>query len=548
MKKGTTLCQSVGPKRANKLPTPINVSKLAIWLKGYPIDKAQFLISGFTQGFALNFTGKRDAQDSPNHASALQNPDIVTQKIHKELLAGRIAGPFHTKPDNLKVSPLGLIPKKTHGFRIIHNLSFSPNTDQPSVNEGIPHEACTVHYAGIDDAIAKVKRIGRGCWMARSDIENAFKIIPIRPEDYMLQGFSWRGMYYYDKTLVMGCSISCRIFEAFSTALEWILVEKFKINTVIHILDDVIFIENSELECQAALDKFLWLCAQLEVPIAFEKTLGPAQILTFVGITLDSIKMETRLPKDKVDKAIGLLHKYSKKRTITLQQLQSLLGFLSFCCKVVQPGRCFLRRLTNLTIGVSNPRHWITLKASGRADLAAWLQFLKTFNRATMFIREIWLSNNILHLYTDAAAASGFGAVLGTRWLHGAFPAKWKILNITFLELYPIAIAVAIWGHLLKNHSIMFHTDNAALVFVINKQSSSHPHIMHALRQLIIACMRYNINFRAQHIPGQFNQISDALSRFHLQKFRALAPHCQPVPTAIPQYLQPDSFLPPCQL
>ena len=96
-----------------------------------------------------------------------------------------------------------------------------------------------MQYAGIDEAVALVKSAGQGCWMARSDIQNAFKLIPIHPSDYEVQGFQWQGKFYYDKTLVMGCSISCRIFKAFSTALQCILENKLHVKYVTHILDDL---------------------------------------------------------------------------------------------------------------------------------------------------------------------------------------------------------------------------------------------------------------------------------------------------------------------
>ena len=195
--------------------------------------------------------------------------------------AGRVAGPFKIPPKNLKVSPLGLVPKNNGGFRVIHNLSYSQNSDFPSVNEGIPHEACRVQYAEIQDAISLVRSAGRGCYMARSDIQNAFKIIPINPADYELQGFEWQGQFYFDKTLAMGCSLSCHIFEAFSTALQWILQNKFKIELVTHILDDFFFVHPSKRGCQALLDKFLWLCNDIGIPIAFKKTFGPDQVLPF---------------------------------------------------------------------------------------------------------------------------------------------------------------------------------------------------------------------------------------------------------------------------
>lgn len=61
-----------------------------------------------------------------NFISANQNPDIVRQKLEKELSEDRIAGPFHTPPfKNFRVSPIGLVEKKTKGeYRLIHNLSY----------------------------------------------------------------------------------------------------------------------------------------------------------------------------------------------------------------------------------------------------------------------------------------------------------------------------------------------------------------------------------------------------------------------------------------
>ena len=44
--------------------------------------------------------------------SAKQNPNIVDDKLARELERGRIAGPFHSKPfENFKTSPIVLVPK-----------------------------------------------------------------------------------------------------------------------------------------------------------------------------------------------------------------------------------------------------------------------------------------------------------------------------------------------------------------------------------------------------------------------------------------------------
>ena len=95
------------------------------------------------------------------------------------------------------------------------------------------------------------------------------------------------------------------------------------------------------------------------VPIAEHKTEGPSLIIEFLGIIIDSQKMEARLPSDKLDRLFGDLNSWHTKKSATLQELQSLIGTLNFACKVIAPGRAFLQRIINLTRGVSKPHHHI---------------------------------------------------------------------------------------------------------------------------------------------------------------------------------------------
>ena len=146
------------------------------------------------------------------------------------------------------------MPKKSPGeFRLIHHLSYTAGS---SVNESIPKELASVRYATIDDAIRLIKSLGKGCFLAKTDIKSAFRIIPVSPNDFPLLGMEWQGKFYFDKCLPMGFSSSCNIFETFSTALEWIAMNKLNASAVIHILDDFLFIAPSKEKCQGDLNNF----------------------------------------------------------------------------------------------------------------------------------------------------------------------------------------------------------------------------------------------------------------------------------------------------
>ena len=265
----------------------------------------------------------------------------------------------------------------------------------------------------------------------------------------------------------MGCSSSCAIFEAFSTSLECLALYKFKASAVLHILDDFLFVASSLEKCHTDLANFLRLCDYLRVPMAHEKTVEPRTISEFPVITIDSIPQEARLPPDKLQKCRTLLHQFYRRRTVTLRELQSLIGLLKFACSVVVPGRVFLRRLIDLTIGITKAHHHIRLTRTARADIKLWLTFLDNFNGRAFFSSDRCETSATLQHYTDAAGSKGYGAVFGSHWFYG-----------TCLELFPIILAVHIWGRLMTNQCVVFFTDNAALVDVLNKQSSKHIIIM----------------------------------------------------------------------
>ena len=247
---------------------------------------------GFHKGFRIPLQGDLGFRAVPcNHPSllenisvALENISVATEMIHVEQNMGRIAGPFISV-----ISPLGLIPKSEPGkFRVIHDLSF-PKGD--SVNSGIPKESCSVSYEDYDYLISLLTSVGQGCFITKADIKAAFRIIPVHPSDYHLLGFTFEGHYYYDKCLPMGCSISCKVFEQFSCALQWILQSIFHVKTMSHILDDFIFISSSKSLCNLYLQQFFSLVNSLSIPVKQSKTVMPSTCVIVHGIEVDTLQI-----------------------------------------------------------------------------------------------------------------------------------------------------------------------------------------------------------------------------------------------------------------
>lgn len=156
------------------------------------------------------------------------------------------------------------------------------------------------------------------------------------------------------------------------------------------------------------------------------------------------------------------------------------------------------------------PEHHIQLTKPLKADLLVWSTFLQSYNGHTS-CQAPEVSSYDIALYTDAAGSLGFGTILGSNWCLGEWPLSWleadRCCNLTLLELFPIIVAVEIWGSSLQNKRVCFYSDNLGVVYCISRLTSSSLPVLSLLRHLVLRCLQYNIWFRARHVPGYVMQL-----------------------------------------
>lgn len=522
--------------------SPINLNQLEIELRDYKEPDASVLLNGFRSGFSIHYSGPIKSMECKNLKSANQNPDIVRQKLAKELMEDRIAGPFKEAPfTNFRVSPIGLVEKKTKGeYRLIHHLSY-PKGD--SVNDFIDPELCSVQYTSFDQAIKLVQSLGTGCFLSKCDIKSAFRLLPVAKCDFKLLGFKFEDQYYYDRSMPFGCSISCSTFELFATFLEHCVRAKISIGDLLHYLDDFLMGGKEKPDCQHVLDTFKTCMEALCVPLADEKTEGPQQVIIFLGLELDSVLMQVRIPMQKIRDIIDKIDTMLSKAKTTLKKMQSLIGSLQFACRAIVPGRPFCRRLIKSICGLEKPHHHIRLNQGIREDLAMWRVFFEKFNGTSVFYDQFWSSNTDLQLYTDAAAGRGlgFGCYFHRRWSFGIWPESWHIQgitdDITILEFFPLLVSLYIWGTELRNKKITFNCDNQSVVEILNSRTSKSRRVMVLLRAFTLKCLELNILVKGSFIRGSRNIKADYISRLQFDKFSAVAPDAAELPSAVPTHL-----------
>ena len=187
-------------------------------------------------------------------------------------------------------SPFGMIPRKNRPdkWRIIVNL-LTP--EGRSVNDGIDKELASLSYVSVDDVAAV---------MAKMDIRQAYCNVPVHPTDRFLLGMSWQGKVYIDVALPFGLRSAPLIFTAIADTMQWV-VEQKGIGHVYHYVDDFItLVAPNATECSQNSVLMHELCKELGLPAEPDKDEGPATSISFLGMELDSVAMEIRLPHKKL--------------------------------------------------------------------------------------------------------------------------------------------------------------------------------------------------------------------------------------------------------
>ena len=359
--------------------TPIDAQKLWRELCSHPDQvKVDYVITGLTSGFRLGFDPSAVSLQSAVHnvPSASLQPSVIDQYLLSELEKGRVAGPFLISPiPNLHVSRFGVIPKKHQPGKWRLTLDLSSPLGH-SVYDGILKEPFSVQYMKVDDVISGIMSFGRGTLLAKFDVESAYWNIPVHPEDRYLLGMKWQANYFIDMALPFGLRSAPFIFSSVADLLEWILRHNYGLNFLLHYLDDFYTLgpPNSPV-CQNNLDTCLQLFKDWHIPLHPDKVEGPSTCLTVLGIELDSLTLQARLPCEKFERIAALLESWSVKRHCMRKELESLIGTLHHACKVIPQGRTFIRRMINLLSAFRRDDHPIRLNREFHLDLSWWREF-----------------------------------------------------------------------------------------------------------------------------------------------------------------------------
>lgn len=453
----------------------------------------------------------------PEVKSKMDN--IIRSEINEGMITARV-----TKPHC--VHALGAVSKPDGGIRPITDcsrpLDIAVNNFSSSLFENF-------HYMSVGDV---TKNLCYKDFMSVIDIKSAYRAVPIKPDHRKYVGFKWEldgeESFFHDNRLCFGLRTGPFQFNKISSFVAKTLHELHGI-TIVQYLDDFFCSGHCFSTCQLAQNAVINLLRYLGFYISWKKVSPPSQITTYLGIEIDSLAMELRLPKGKLEKLKLLLSDVETLSSIDRKSLEKLTGYLAHCATIIRGGRLFCRRLYDpYKVMHSKCLKRIRIPASAKADIHWWCRFAEHFNGKSA------ISNPPCEfsLFSDSSF-SGYGAHMAGDWILGTWSSTDSIelnnccdhigphpdlppqesRNINTLEMWPVLVGLQRWAAYFSGKTITLYIDNTQVKHMIINSSSSNETCMEWLRQIFWTCIKHNIHLNPVYISSTDNFLADALSR-----------------------------------
>ena len=283
--------------------------------------------------------------------------------------------------------------------------------------------------------------------------------------------------------------------------------------------------------------------------------LGPTQFLEYLGLLLNLLNLTLQIPEDKcvknIEKIDTIISAFQELKNITCKEMQKVAGSLNFICAAILAGKVFIADLYKLLRAPDGSKrkqgHHRHITRSVYEDMLVFHTFLVECSqerfRSIPFLIKDKRFNEEIQLFADEAGSRelGFGCVYGSRWAYGKCSDTMLFQritpNIVLLELLAIVMATELWAKALQGQAIVLRSDNTATVASINSMKSEIPAAQELLKHMSLNCLHNQIFFKAVHIEGSRNTLSDCLSRGKITQFKAAHLTAQPHPEVLPASL-----------
>lgn len=499
-------------------------------------------------GFNSGYTGDRSKRVSAtNMVSEPAKLDSIRVRLHEEMAAGRVAGPFQRCPfpnewcpSQGKNVPLGQALKfkflpDSDEFRLVSDFSFAEphSTNNHCWNPRLVD--CSLQAAQISALIA---RCGKDAQAFTVDQKKAFRKQMIYLTDLHLFVYQISETeFYVDLAHPFGHITSEFCFHSITAVIQW-AAAFVGVATPDSPVSN--FVDNWFMFASKADETFTRRTRLLETVLTdlgadiHEQQRGPK--FNGLGWDWDTSSMCFECPAEKLSHYRNQASKWasdcSRTNTVTTKRVQKITGTLNFLSLAAPCLRAVIGHFKQLARRAENRKSRSATLTLSTLNALKWLAtFLASWSgRGAISIpfspRDSWQSL----FRSDAASDWGFGAMLFPQCtgVMGAWSRadrdeartsddidKPQLASdsSTVTELLAVKKALAILGPTLRGQRVQFELDSQTAILDLSSWNAGRPGILAVVNDVWSLIVSFEITARFEHILRDFNQVADALSK-----------------------------------
>ncbi len=387
---------------------------------------------------------------------------------------------------------------KPNGYRMILNLKH--------LNDYVEYQ----HFK-MQNANTAIQLMRPFCWMGSLDLTDAYYSCYIAPSHQEYLKFQWNGKMWKFQAMPNGVSVGPRRFTkllkpVYAQLAGWGYV-------FVGYIDDSWTMDCDYDICYQGIMAGKQLFENLGFLISESKSIFiPVQIIEFLGLILDSIRMQVRLTQKKTDKILALLQKYINWKFMTIRELCKIIGNIIAALPAAQYGKMHYRHLERFKIKAlkqnqGNFDAYCRLTALEKTEMQWWID-----NISDVY-NPIQLSPVETFLHTDSSGYA-WGAVHDLQQVQNWFSEEEFEFSINTKELLAIKYALRCFREELAGKHVHIKSDNTTAISYVKNMGGTK----HGLRNQIALdiwefAIEHSIWITITHIPGIENVMADEASR-----------------------------------
>ena len=442
----------------------------------------------------------------------------------------------------LKSGGLELVPpSQVHSLRHICRAFMVGKPDKPGkfrlVVDGRPGNAYYVKRTTSYESLSKLpSMLVQGGWTMAFDISDAYHHLALRERDRNLMAVCIHGEYFRFAGLPFGWTNSPYFFTEFMGEFTAILrsgrgtspigAGPYRVPACVHrtfttlrtlaFLDDFLLMFRRLRDGLSISTYVKALAARLGLSLHPTKTCWtPKQSRRHLGIIVDSLKGEFRVPPDKLSRVRAmakdiLCHAARNRRFVTPKSLTKFAGLCVSLYIAMPAARMYLRSIYDVLRGARGNSH-VKLSKQAMRDLAWWLRLTDEWNG-----RAIWRHPDHILAAVDASSFAWGGLILaGMSALvaRGYFSKQIRGLGSTHRELLGVRFFVQALRKRFANRHVVLLEDNTGVEYLLRHFSSRTPALQAELRRLSAILAANNITLEPIRVASADNP-ADAPSRY----------------------------------